>query len=101
MMLSDPNPHDHPDLRRFEQQMDDEFDDILAAERHAARIAAQRRMTMRDRLVRAEDLQCTAVVKTTTGTVSGRLSAVGTDHIVVGGDLIVAIAHIVTVEVTP
>lgn len=95
MTMSQYDPHEHPDLRHLDEQISEEFDDILAAERHAARVSVQRRMTMRDRLVRAEDLACHAVVETTSGTITGAVAAVGSDHVVIGDGRVVALAHIV------
>jgi hypothetical protein len=99
MTTSQYDPHDHPDLRHLDAHISREFDDILAAERHAARISVQRRMTIRDRLVRAEDLACDAVIETTNGVISGAVVAVGSDHVVVEPGRVIALAHIVGFQV--
>ena len=101
MMMSHDDPHDHPDLRSLDAHIARQFEDVLAAEQHAARISAQRRSTLRDRLVRAEDLACDIEILTTAGKVAGNLGAVGVDHVLVGTRTVVAIAHIVSFEVSP
>lgn len=102
MRLDHPDPEDHPDLRAIDDDIARQFEEILAAEHHAARIAAQRRTAMRDLLVRAEDMCATIEVTTAGGVLAGPVTAVGTDHLVLGGRTtrIVAIAHIVAFEIT-
>ncbi len=100
MTTSHYEPNDHPDLQSLDEHIGRQFEDVLAAEQYAARISAQRRMTLRDRLVRAEDLTCDVAIQTTTGTITGPLSAVGADHVLVGGRSVIAIAHIVCFEQT-
>lgn len=100
MTMSHYEPNDHPDLKSLDEHIRHEFDDVLTAEQYAARISAQRRMTLRDRLVRAEDLECDIAIRTTEGTVTGTLTAVGTDHVLVGGRSVIAIAHIICFELT-
>ena len=58
------------------------MDRTLDAEMEAARAAAQRRRTLRDRLLTAEDAAGIVVIGTTDGAVhGGRITAVGTDHV--------------------
>lgn len=101
MTMSHYDPHDHPDLRSLDERITREFDDVLAAEQFAARISAQRRMTLRDRLVRAEDMAGEVIVETTAGAVAGTLAAVGSDHVVIGHApaKVVAIAHIIGFQI--
>lgn len=101
MTTSHHDPHDHPDLRRIDEHIAREFDEILAAEQFAAKISAQRRMTLRDRLVRAEDMASQVSIETTAGTVAGILAAVGSDHVVIGHSpaKVVAIAHVIGFEI--
>lgn len=96
------DPRDHPDIHELDRLLDAQLDDVLAAEQHAARIAAQRRTTLRDRLVRAEDMGADVALTTSVGVVSGALLAVGTDHVVVesAGRRVVALHHVVVAEIT-
>lgn len=58
------------------------MDRTLDAEMEAARAAAQRRRSLRDRLLSAEDGGVIVVIGTSDGTVhGGPVSAVGTDHV--------------------
>lgn len=79
------------------------MDRTLDAEMEAARAAAQRRCSLRDRLLTAEDASQQVVVTTSDGAVhGGRISAVGTDHITIevsGRTRIVALLHVTSVEV--
>lgn len=95
------DPLDHPDLHLLGQRLERQLEDILSAEQHAARVSAQRRTSLRDRLVRAEDMCLEVAITTPSFSVEGVVSAVGTDHVVVDSDRrrIVALAHIVTIEV--
>lgn len=64
------------------------MDRTLDAEMEAARAAAQRRRSLRDRLLTAEDAGELVIVATSDGvTHGGRVVAVGTDHVAleVGG----------------
>jgi phosphoglycerate-specific signal transduction histidine kinase len=94
------DPLDHPDMHQLGVRLGAQLEDILAAEQYAARIAAQRRTTMRDRLVRAEDMGVDITVTTAHGVYEGSVAAVGTDHIVVNGSRrsVVALHHVVAIE---
>lgn len=97
------DPFDHPDLVHLGRRLRNRLDDTLDAEQFAARAAARRRRTIRDRLLDAEDRTEQVVLSTTDGHVyRGIVDAVGVDHVVViDGDVerFVATAHIVTLEV--
>jgi len=96
------DPFGHPDLQRLGRSMRDEFDETLDAEQHAARAAARRRMTLRDRLLESEDRREHVVLSTSDGHVyHGIVEAVGIDHVVIldgEADRYLAIAHIVAME---
>lgn len=96
------DPFGHPDLQRLGRSMRDEFDETLDAEQHAARAAARRRMTLRDRLLESEDRDEHVVLSTSDGHVyHGVVEAVGMDHVVILDgevDRYLAIAHIVAIE---
>jgi hypothetical protein len=96
------DPFGHPDLQRLGRSMRSQLDETLDAEQTAARAAARRRMTMRDRLLEAEDRSEEVLVAASDGHVyRGVVEAVGLDHIVVRDDEVdryVAIAHIVALE---
>ena len=96
------DPLDHPDLDAISRSLREQLDDVLAAEQYAARIASLRRTTMRDRLIQAEDMSRGAVVTTQTTRFSGRIAAVGTDHLVLEGDRlqIVALRHVAGIVFT-
>ncbi len=82
--------------------MRDDLDDTLEAEQQAAAAAARRRLTLRDRLLQAEDRQELAVVWCVDGQVRrGAIGAVGVDHVVLedeGAQRCLALAHIVALE---
>ena len=96
------DPFGHPDLQRLGRSMRDQLDDTLDAEQRAARAAARRRMSLRDRLLESEDRTERVVISTTDGQIyNGMVEAVGIDHVVVvegETDRYVAIAHIVALE---
>jgi len=96
------DPFGHPDLQRLGRSMRDEFDETLDAEQHAARAAARRRMTLRDRLLESEDRDEHVVISTSDGHVyHGIVEAVGMDHVMILDgevDRYLAIAHIVAME---
>ena len=79
------------------------MDRTLDAEMEAARAAAQRRRSLRDRLLTAEDGEAVVVIGTADGTVhGGRISAVGTDHVAVevaGRTRAIPLHQITSVEV--
>ena len=96
------DPFGHPDLQRLGRSMRDEFDETLDAEQHAARAAARRRMTLRDRLLESEDRDEHVVISTSDGHVyHGIVEAVGMDHVMILDgevDRYLAIAHMVAME---
>ena len=96
------DPFGHPDLERLGRSMRNELDDTLDAEQQAARAAARRRMSIRDRLLESEDRTEHVVVSTSDGHVyHGIVDAVGLDHIVIRDgnvDRYLAINHIVALE---
>ena len=96
------DPFGHPDLQRLGRSMRSQLDETLDAEQEAARAAARRRMTLRDRLLESEDRSEQVILATSDGHVyRGVVEAVGIDHIVVSDedvDRYVAIAHIVALE---
>lgn len=96
------DPFGHPDLDRLARSMRLRLDETLDAEQSAARVAADRRSTMRDRLIMLVDRGQAVVVAMSDGHLaSGIASAVGVDHLVVAtdrGDVVIVITHIVSVE---
>jgi hypothetical protein len=96
------DPFSHPDLERLGRAMRGRLDDTLDAEQSAARSAALRRRTLRDRLIESEDRAEEVVLSGIDGHVyRGNVSAVGTDHVVLtesGRDRFVALAHIMSME---
>ena len=96
------DPFGHPDLQRLGRSMRNQLDETLDAEQHAARAAARRRMTIRDRLLESEDRAEHIVLSTSDGHMyHGVVDAVGIDHIVVRDgeiDRYLAISHIVAME---
>ena len=96
------DPFGHPDLARLGRSLRNRLDDTLDAEQSAARAAARRRRTLRDRLLDSEDRTEQIVLSTSDGHVyRGIVDAVGVDHaVLIDGDVerFVAITHIVTLE---
>ncbi len=96
------DPFGHPDLQRLGRDLRDRLDETLDAEQQAARAAARRRTSLRDRLLQSEDRAERVVVATSDGHVyHGVVEAVGIDHaVIVDGttDRYIAIAHIVALE---
>ncbi len=96
------DPFGHPDLQRLGRSMRVEYDETLDAEQRAARAAARRRMSLRDRLLECEDRSDRIVVSTTDGHIyHGVVDAVGIDHVVLVDDDVdrtIAVAHIVAME---
>lgn len=82
--------------------MRSQLDETLDAEQAAARAAARRRMTIRDRLLESEDRSEQVVLATSDGQLyRGVVEAVGIDHVVIRDadvDRYVAIAHVVVLE---
>jgi hypothetical protein len=97
------DPLAHPDLMRLGRSLRNRLDDTLDAEQAAARAAARRRQTLRDRLLDSEDRTEQIVVSTADGHLyRGLVDGVGVDHIVVidgNVERCIAIAHIVAMEV--
>jgi hypothetical protein len=96
------DPFSHPDLERLGRAMRGRLDDTLDAEQSAARSAALRRRTLRDRLIESEDRAEEVVLSSTDGQVyRGNVLAVGVDHVVLtesGRDRFVALVHVVSME---
>lgn len=96
------DPFSHPDLARLGRDLRSRLDDTLEAEQEAARSAAQRRMSLRDRLILSADKSELVLLSTADGHIyRGVVTAVGTDHVVVedsGSARYVSTAHIVTME---
>lgn len=96
------DPFGHPDLERLGRTLRSRLDETLDAEQAAARMAALRRRTLRDRLIEADDRAEDIVLATVDGhMVRGRICAVGVDHVAIeeaGRQIYVAIGHIVTLE---
>lgn len=78
------------------------MDRTLDAEMEAARSAARRRLSVRDRLLDAGDRSAVLVLATINGSVyRGVVEAVGVDHVELihaGGCILVAIQHITVIE---
>lgn len=96
-------PLEHPDLVRLGRTLRRRLDATLQAEQAAARAAALRRRSLRDRLLDAEDRIEEVIVSTSDGQLQrGLVEAVGIDHVVLsdgGGSRFVALQYIVTVEI--
>lgn len=96
------DPMGHPDLVRLGRTLRNRLDDTLDAEQAAARAAARRRLTLRDRLLDSEDRTEHVVLTTSDGQIHrGLVEAVGVDHVVVidgPTERFIAINHIITVE---
>ena len=96
------DPFSHPDLERLGRAMRGRLDETLDAEQFAARSAALRRRTLRDRLIESEDRAEEVVLNGIDGHVyRGNVTAVGTDHVVLtesGHDRFVALAHVMSME---
>jgi hypothetical protein len=96
------DPFGHPDLQRLGRSLRNRLDDTLASEQEAARSAALRRRTLRDRLIESADRSEAVVLSTIDGHVhAGVVAAVGIDHIVLDDERrtwYVALAHVTSVE---
>jgi len=95
----------HPDLVHIGRILRDRMDRTLEAEMEAARAAARRTRTLRDLLLAAEDASARVYLTASDGSLhSGVVSAVGADHVEItatGAPHVVAIGHVVAVEVRP
>jgi len=98
------DPLRHPDLIEISRRLRLQMAQVLEAEQEAAAITLRRRSTIRDRLLDAEDRGETVRIACVDGAPrTGRVSAVGIDHVVLessGGWACIAILHIVVVEAT-
>lgn len=96
------DPFSHPDLEQLSRTLRVRLDETLDAEQSAARSAALRRRTLRDRLIESEDRSEAVVLGGSDGHVyRGIVTAVGVDHVVLrdsGRDLFVALPHVVSME---
>lgn len=96
------DPFQHPDLAQVGRSLRSKLDETLDAEQHAARASARRRMSIRDRLILAEDRTAVVVISTVDGHLArGVVDAVGVDHVVVedhSTTRVISIQHIVSVE---
>lgn len=96
------DPFSHPDLTKLGRSLRSTLDDTLDAEQEAARTAASRRTTLRDRLILSADRSEVVLLSTADGHMyRGTVSAVGVDHVVVedaGSARYVSMAHIVALE---
>ena len=89
------DPFSHPDLERLGRAMRGRLDDTLDAEQSAARSAALRRRTLRDRLIESEDRAEEVVLSSTDGQVyRGNVLAVGVDHVVLTESGQIGRAHV-------
>lgn len=80
------DPLRHPDLVDISRTLRHQLDRVLDAEQQAARANLRRRRTLRDRLLEAEDRQeMVDVTLTNSDSFTGRLIAVGADHILLVG----------------
>ena len=72
----------HPDLVALGRVLRDRMDRTLDAEMEAARAAARRRRSLRDRLLDAEDRSAVLTISTVEGVSHrGVVDAVGLDHV--------------------
>lgn len=71
----------HPDLVDLDHRLTIRLEAVLDAEQEAAAVSARRILTLRDRLILAENQNATATVWTRAGVVSGAVTAVCSDHI--------------------
>lgn len=98
------DPLRHPDLLDVERRIRHQFQLVLEAEQAAALVRHRRRLDLRDRLIDAEESEATIAVTTTDGELwTGRVAAVGTDHVVLQRaetDAVVMLYHVVAVERT-
>ena len=97
------DPLRHPDLIEISRRLRVQLAEVLEAEQEAAAITLQRRSTIRDRLLDADDRRDAVRVTCVDGTTkTGLIGAVGVDHVLLeleGVAVYVGIAHIVAIEV--
>lgn len=92
---------DHPEIEAFSRAVERRFDLVLEAEQEAALVGLNRAATLRDRLIEWEDRHSDVTVTTVAGTHSGRLAAVGIDHLVLVADasrVVVRLADVIAVS---
>ncbi len=93
------DPLYHPDLVVLDQRLHARFAAVSAAEQEAAAIARRRGMTLRDRLLEAEDRLESVTVHLSDGSRQrGQVQSVGLDHVTIGKSHL-AFGHIVGFEV--
>lgn len=97
------DPLRHPDLIEISRRLRVQLAEVLEAEQEAAAITLQRRSTIRDRLLDADDRRDTVRVTCVDGTTrAGLVGAVGVDHVLLevkGVAAYIGIAHIIAIEV--
>jgi hypothetical protein len=97
------DPLRHPDLIEISRRLRLQLAQVLEAEQEAAAITMQRRSTIRDRLLDAEDRGEAVRITCTDGTTrTGMVGAVGIDHVVLemsGSAVYVGLPHILAIEV--
>jgi len=95
-------PAHHPDLAELGRSLRARMDRTLDAEMSAARAAARRRRTMRDRLLDAEDASMSVTIRIVDGSMHrGTIEAVGVDHLdlrCIDGSRTIAVSAISTLE---
>ena len=75
------DPFEHPDLVGLARRMRQHLEEVLAAERAAARAMARRQLTLRDRMCDLEDLSAKVEIQWPTGAaVRGMVVDVGLDY---------------------
>ena len=96
------DPFNHPDLARIGRDLRTRLDDTLDAEQEAARAAAMRRMSLRDRLILSEDRSERVLLSTADGHMyRGVVRSVGLDHVSLEESATVryiALSHVVAFE---
>jgi hypothetical protein len=96
------DPFNHPDLARIGRDLRTRLDDTLDAEQEAARSAAMRRMSLRDRLILSEDRGERVLVSTVDGHMyRGVVRSVGLDHVSLEETATlryIALSHVVAFE---
>lgn len=96
------DPFNHPDLARLGRDLRTRLDDTLDAEQEAARSAAMRRTSLRDRLILSEDRSDRVLVSTVDGHMyRGVVRSVGLDHVTLEDTSTIrhiALGHVVAFE---
>jgi hypothetical protein len=92
------DPLRHPDLIEITHRLRTQYERIVQAEQDAAVVMRERRRTLRDLLIEAEDRGERVRLKTSAGTtIEGTPNGVGLDHVTIGTST-VAIFHIEIAE---